>query len=531
MTENHNYRTPTQGEEDWHVPLNENFRKIDTGVEIRGAESTLQEYEPKTGAKYLATDTEREFIGDGSDWQQIRSSGRSPTFDSISVGPNAKQALVGAVEDQIVAAGPGLSEAVQYYDPTDDFGRAVNNAWAALDSGGWILLPAGTYSGSTTIEPKNSGVHILGQGGNARQNTQFNSHIGTEYHYQGSGAGFSIANISTGYAHIVVENLVLRNDGSGTYGVDLGHTGDHGGDIAKVEFSRFINVSANDWNRDGWYIEGSFFNSQLEWIGGFDNGKRGLVTAGPPSYLEISGNFAGNQSWGVEFGAGGEFDAFIRSDNNGRADTGDGGVYVGSCRGHFVLSAERNRGKGIHLTSDAAGEYMVGCLRNDRRLAGDAELRIDSADGAFINGSIEVDDKSTDAIRSRDKGCVSFGGLRVYNAQSRDPTYDIGNGVDWTFSGERPRGLSHNEAQNAACDGQGRITVRLDTAYSRPPAVDVNVTDVPGKPSGATLGHPRISYERDDDSHIDRVVIQFEWSNGSTPDSGDVVADVSCQTS
>lgn len=73
MTKNHNYQTPTQGSSDWHLPLNKNFEKIDTDIEIRDKEANRSEYTPKQGAKFFATDTQKVFLGDGSSWNQIGS--------------------------------------------------------------------------------------------------------------------------------------------------------------------------------------------------------------------------------------------------------------------------------------------------------------------------------------------------------------------------------------------------------------------------------------------------------------------------
>lgn len=71
MTSNHDYNTPAKGVVDWHVPLNENFHKIDTDVEIRDAEENLAQYTPKEGAKFLATDTGVRYLGDGSQWGEM----------------------------------------------------------------------------------------------------------------------------------------------------------------------------------------------------------------------------------------------------------------------------------------------------------------------------------------------------------------------------------------------------------------------------------------------------------------------------
>lgn len=68
MTKNHDYNTPAEGTSDWHVPINENFAQIDKDVEIRDKDSNRGSYEPKQGAKFLATDTGDVYLGDGSSW-------------------------------------------------------------------------------------------------------------------------------------------------------------------------------------------------------------------------------------------------------------------------------------------------------------------------------------------------------------------------------------------------------------------------------------------------------------------------------
>jgi hypothetical protein len=75
-TPNHGYNVPNAGAENWHVPLNENFEQYDTDIEIRDTEDNLSGYEPKEGAKFLATDTGKLFVGDGSAWTPSLALGR-----------------------------------------------------------------------------------------------------------------------------------------------------------------------------------------------------------------------------------------------------------------------------------------------------------------------------------------------------------------------------------------------------------------------------------------------------------------------
>lgn len=123
-TENHDYNTPSKGETDWHVPLNNNTEALDTDVEIRDVEANKDQYTPKAGAKFLATDTENEYLGTGEAWVKVESSGKNPSFES---------ATVANVNNTVFASeysGSGLGEKVQ-------------NAISSLPDGkGRVRIPA-----------------------------------------------------------------------------------------------------------------------------------------------------------------------------------------------------------------------------------------------------------------------------------------------------------------------------------------------------------------------------------------------------
>ena len=70
MTTNR-YTQPDKGELDWHVPLNENFEKLDRDVEIRDVEANRSNYDPKMGAKFFATDSGATYTGDGTSWNLV----------------------------------------------------------------------------------------------------------------------------------------------------------------------------------------------------------------------------------------------------------------------------------------------------------------------------------------------------------------------------------------------------------------------------------------------------------------------------
>jgi len=87
-TPNHGYSVPDEGEENWHVPLNENFEAFEVDVELRDEEANLNDYDPTEGAKFLATDTEAVYLGDGSDWNELQTSGSDPSFDELNPSNN-----------------------------------------------------------------------------------------------------------------------------------------------------------------------------------------------------------------------------------------------------------------------------------------------------------------------------------------------------------------------------------------------------------------------------------------------------------
>jgi hypothetical protein len=118
-TPNHGYNVPKEGAQDWHEPLNENFERYDTDIEIRDEAATLDDYEAEAGAKFLATDTGVVYVGDGSDWLATFQEGRyTPPSDGEGAGSVAFGDPANEVSDNGAAtvsggennkAGPGAT--------------------------------------------------------------------------------------------------------------------------------------------------------------------------------------------------------------------------------------------------------------------------------------------------------------------------------------------------------------------------------------------------------------------------------------
>lgn len=96
---NHGYNTPSKGTTDWNVPLNENFKQLETDVEIRDADGNKGQYEPKDGALFRATDTGDVYLGDGSNW--VKHNPPSSTSSTSGGDANVIVAQQGEVQNAI----------------------------------------------------------------------------------------------------------------------------------------------------------------------------------------------------------------------------------------------------------------------------------------------------------------------------------------------------------------------------------------------------------------------------------------------
>jgi hypothetical protein len=126
MTPNHEYKTPVQGTLDWHLPLNENFEAADTNLEVRDTEAALDQYTPEDGAKFLATDTGTRYLGDGSQWLELRTQPRreviAPQVEADPTDANDGDLWYRADADELrvqTSAGP-----VTLTPPADDAGSS-----------------------------------------------------------------------------------------------------------------------------------------------------------------------------------------------------------------------------------------------------------------------------------------------------------------------------------------------------------------------------------------------------------------------
>jgi len=145
-TDNHEYNVPNEGETDWHLPLNENFRQYDRDIEIRDLASNRGDYKPLQGAKLFA-DTGAVFLGDGNNWTQVSSTGPNPSLRRVTAIFSGSHSTHSALLGVNNGTGTGA-----YLAGNDSNNPAVvvegSDASAALRAIGTIQFDTPTTSGS-----------------------------------------------------------------------------------------------------------------------------------------------------------------------------------------------------------------------------------------------------------------------------------------------------------------------------------------------------------------------------------------------
>lgn len=183
MTENHQYNTPAEGASNWDEPLNDNFVKLDSDVEIRDVDSNLGNYNPKGNAKFLATDTGTVYLGDGSSWNEIGSIVRGSLDDgSIVAQPGDVQNSI----DTAAASDGGLVR----LDPTSRYEHDGSFPWivkenVTLDFNGAILYGSGSNPNvdiihlTPTAQVHNPKIDLFDNGNGYTPNTPYEATVFT----------------------------------------------------------------------------------------------------------------------------------------------------------------------------------------------------------------------------------------------------------------------------------------------------------------------------------------------------------------
>lgn len=231
MTKNHAYNTPDAGSTDWHIPLNGNFRDLDTDIEVRDVSANRGSYTPKNGSKFVATDTGSIYIGDGTQWAKIGSlSSEESIRHYINPGDSFVSLIEGANSGDIFYFRPGKHKA------SEGLKMTTNNVTLVVPNGAELKAQDNISEGERFVRVEADNVTIKGNGvidGNI-DNT--------------SGLG------GNGHEHIVQVGRydIDRTAGFRLDGLDLKNAG--GGDgiyINNAEECLFQNFSIDNARRNG----------------------------------------------------------------------------------------------------------------------------------------------------------------------------------------------------------------------------------------------------------------------------------------
>ncbi|WP_276271740.1 hypothetical protein [Haloarcula litorea] len=201
------YNTPEQGTTDWHVPLNENFERMDTDIEVRDADGNLGQYEPRSGRKFLATDTLDVYLGNGDSWERVGNLDGGSGSNSITTTDGATfSGGLAAGNLVVVAAGSEVR-----IDPsgTDSPLQDAIDAVAASDGSGTVYLPPGLTQerGPVRVPSSAQGVHIQGTGISTDASGQRSSVV----EITGSNVGFDVS--GWGWKFASMDGFTLRGTG------------------------------------------------------------------------------------------------------------------------------------------------------------------------------------------------------------------------------------------------------------------------------------------------------------------------------
>lgn len=188
-TANHQLSKWAEGELDWQH--RDDMDKLDRAVEIRDVESALSDYEPKDGAKFVATDTHAVYLGDGSSWTGIT---YKPTQDHINDTSNPHS--VTATQASALPDTGGIVTG----DVTIEGGVTAQSADIASDSQ-WTIHETVGLEGSQSVDIDVSGYSddvyriefhdVIADTSSSTLNLRVNGNSSGGYSYISIGAGLT----------------------------------------------------------------------------------------------------------------------------------------------------------------------------------------------------------------------------------------------------------------------------------------------------------------------------------------------------
>jgi len=270
-TPNHGYNVPSEGTEDWHVPLNDNFEQFDTDVEIRDTDGNKGNYDPAAGAKFLATDTGVVYVGDGSAWEPALV---LPRFSPASSGGDAGSVVFGHHTNAVASDVDGATISGGGLDHSQNPGpNQVSADYGTIGGGhtngvnGYAGTVAGGISNETDgvcasvcggIDNTSSSNHAAIGGGTGNTASHIGAFIGGGSGNEATGGkavvGGGVANTCSGYQAIVGGGNDNTASGSGST------IGGGGGNVASSSHATVAGGASNEASEDYATIPGGYFN-------------------------------------------------------------------------------------------------------------------------------------------------------------------------------------------------------------------------------------------------------------------------------
>lgn len=199
------YDTPQEGTLDWHIPLNENFQRLDRDVEIRDAAANRSNYDPQSGAKFLATDTYDVYLGDGGSWNKVGNLADGDSGSTSGSGTSLSEALAAG---NVVAVGDGFERRVDRAASATPVQDAIDILTANEGSGRVYLPPGKTRdNGPISIPSGAQGIHIQGTGISTDATNARNCVV----EITGSNPGMDV--IGWGWKYASMDDFTLRGTG------------------------------------------------------------------------------------------------------------------------------------------------------------------------------------------------------------------------------------------------------------------------------------------------------------------------------
>lgn len=435
-----------------------------------------------SGTTYVNDATQT--VGDGT----TTANHQSVNTGQQSIGPLGKEVAPRSVSDQIVVSDPSGS-AVAYYDATGDFGQAINDAWAAAPVGGYVKLPGGRYTGSTTIVPQSSGVKITGLGGEDNQDASIQDATGTVYAYSGAGRAFDVTPASTGFQSVIIEGVMLEDaDGAASTGWYL--------DTPSLQNGVFRECYSSGF-KDGWYL-GSIYHYDFKEIYAFrarDNGIRATTDSKIACSLEAMAFYCD--------GTGINIQGFQNSHLHAYSLSCGVGVGIGTARGNQIIAgAETCNGRGIDLFGGTGNAIQIWTKDNAQSGSG-YEFDVKGGVKAEVGGRININNH-TETIRIQDKfSSIEWHQLELGGSNGGSAFFDWG-GVDHTFPSAFPVEVNAGTATDG--DSDNSISLSFDVPFSSRPSLNY------GRVSG---GVTDVSFTTDADGNYNGATVSVATSGGT----------------